>query len=109
MDSINIRTLQQKWNINFVITKQNSQVNYDDRGVYKGDCRTNHYPIWTDVFFPCKTRFDNEMDCDNMHELRFTMFRLKSLQNDSTTYLYQSRLELKLRSIFYSSGLDKHN
>ena len=101
-------TLQRKSIIDYIITRQISRIRLQDVRVYRGaECGTDHHLVKAKVYFPLIMNTANQPSTNHreVHEVRYN---LDSLKNDSTVFLYRTRLNLKLNTVAYSSGINTY-
>ena len=94
-------TLQQRSIIDYIIVRQKTGMIVQDVRAFRGpNCGSDHYLVNSKIWFPFhKNIEDNSNKNDSLEaseRLNVPVYNIQSLNDDSTVYLYQQRLDAKL-------------
>ncbi|XP_050506239.1 craniofacial development protein 2-like [Diabrotica virgifera virgifera] len=97
--------------IDYIITKQNTNMQVQDTRAYRGiTCGSDHYVVKSKVTCPFRYKIThNQTNCQPQPEetLEKRSYNLDSLTQESTRILYQQRLDGKLMNITETSTVEE--
>ncbi|XP_049778037.1 uncharacterized protein LOC126175324 [Schistocerca cancellata] len=106
-------TFNQKSIIDYIIIKQQTRIKIHDIRVYRGVTLNDHYLVNSKFLFPFRGKSTEEnRNCpiENIQtEIKIPKYNLNSLENESTIFLYQKRLDEKLVETEFDNTEDQYH
>lgn len=98
-------TLQRKSIIDFMLTRQVTQLKVHDVKVLRSaECGTDHHLVRAKVLFPLTRHSKDQIEVEGTKVCE-PRFNLSGFRDESTVFLYKLRLNLKLSKVTYSSAI----